>query len=158
MGAGPVVVAAADANGDGKVDLISANSGSRTLTVLTNNGTGIFGSNATFNVVNEVTTLVAADINGDGRVDLISGNSNNGLLTVLTNAATFLPILTLTRSGSSVIVSWPAIWANWTLQQKTNLILGNWTSFGGVIGNDGTTKSETNSPPGTSRYFRLSNP
>jgi hypothetical protein len=37
VGTNPVSVAAADVNGDGKVDLISANSGANTLTVLTNN-------------------------------------------------------------------------------------------------------------------------
>jgi hypothetical protein len=77
---------------------------------------------------------------------------------VFTNASTFLPRLTLNRSGNNVIVSWPSIWANWTLRQNTNLNPGSWTSFGGTIGNDGTTKSATNSAPVDNRFFRLSNP
>jgi hypothetical protein len=76
----------------------------------------------------------------------------------MTNAATFLPRLTLTHPGNSVIVSWPAIWANWTLQQNTNLQPANWISFPGLIGNDGTTKRVTNSSPAGTRLFRLSNP
>ena len=79
-------------------------------------------------------------------------------MTVLTNAATFLPRLILKRSGSDVIVSWPAIWANWTLQQNTTLDPGGWAGFGGIIGNDGATKSATNSSPVANRFFRLSNP
>ena len=38
VGTGPVSVAAADINGDGKPDLISANNSDSSLTVLTNNG------------------------------------------------------------------------------------------------------------------------
>jgi len=89
---------------------------------------------------------------------LISGNWNAGTLTVMTNAARFLPKLTLARSGNNVIVSWPAIWANWTLHQNTNLNPGNWTNFNGTIGSDGTTKSATNSSSAGNRFFRLSNP
>ncbi|MGA2179854.1 MAG: VCBS repeat-containing protein [Verrucomicrobiota bacterium] len=159
VGSNPYAVVAADVNGDGWVDLITANQGNNTLTVLTNNGTGVFGSNATLTVGSGPESLTAADINGDGRVDLISGGWNSpGALTVLTNAATFMPRLTLKHSGNNVIVSWPAIWANWTLKQSASLDSGGWTSFSGPIGNDGTTKSATNSSPVANRFFRLSNP
>ena len=42
VGIQPWSVAAADVNGDGRVDLISANLDSATLSVLTNNGSGSF--------------------------------------------------------------------------------------------------------------------
>jgi hypothetical protein len=83
-----VYVVAADVNNDGNMDLISANwnpSGKGTLTVLTNNGDGVFGSNATLNVDTEPICVAAADINGDGNPDLISLSLNAGTLTVLTN-------------------------------------------------------------------------
>ena len=79
---------AADVNGDGKLDLISANVNDNTLTVLTNNGSGVFGSNATLTVGSYPNCVVAADVNGDGKSDLISANSGGGTgntLTVLTN-------------------------------------------------------------------------
>jgi hypothetical protein len=85
VGDAPNCVVAADVNGDGKVDLISANSYDSTLTVLTNNGSGSFGSNATLNVGNEPVWVVAADVNGDGKLDLISANYYDSTLTVLTN-------------------------------------------------------------------------
>ncbi len=85
VGSYPKSVVAADVNGDGKLDLISASFGDSTLTVLTNNGSGGFGSNATLNVGSGPYSVVAADVNGDGKVDLISANFYDGTLTVLTN-------------------------------------------------------------------------
>jgi hypothetical protein len=85
VGANPYSVVAVDVNGDGKLDLISANAGADTLTVLTNNGSGVFGSNATLSVGSEPFSVVAADVNGDGKPDLICANYNSSTLTVLTN-------------------------------------------------------------------------
>jgi hypothetical protein len=157
-GASAFAVAAADVNGDGWPDLISVNQGNNTLVTLTNNGLGSFGSYATSSVGGGPESLAVADVNGDGRLDLVSGDWNAGTLTVLTNAASFLPRLTLQRSGPNVIVSWPAIWTGWTLQQKTNLSLGGWTNFNGFVGSDGITRSVTNSPVTGTRFFRLSMP
>jgi hypothetical protein len=65
--------------------LISANYGDNTLAILTNNGSGAFGSNATNKVGSAPIDLIATDANGDGKPDLISVNSGNSTLTVLTN-------------------------------------------------------------------------
>jgi hypothetical protein len=45
------------------------------VTVLTNNGSGGFGFNATLTVGGNPQSVVAADVNGDGKFDLISANS-----------------------------------------------------------------------------------
>ncbi len=94
---GPDCLATADVNDDGRLDLISANYGFRwalpgepggwntTLTVLTNNGDGGFGSNATLTVGAGPASVVAVDVNGDGRPDVISADQTAGTLTVLTN-------------------------------------------------------------------------
>ena len=158
VGLTPYAVVPADVNGDGSVDFITPNQGNNTLTVLTNDGTGVLGSNTTVNVGSGPESAAAADLNGDGRMDLIAGNWNTGTLTVVTNAGTFLPRLTLKYSGNNVIVSWPAVWANWSLQENTGLAPDGWTGFGGGVGNDGTIKRATNSAPAGNLFFRLSNP
>jgi hypothetical protein len=84
VGKNPYSVAAADVNGDGKVDLICANRGANNLMVFTNNGSGVFGSNATYAVFSYPESVVAADVNGDGKVDLVCYCSS-GSLKVLTN-------------------------------------------------------------------------
>jgi hypothetical protein len=78
-------VCAADLNGDGKLDLICANVFSNSLTVLTNNGSGGFGSNATYTVGSEPNSVCAADVKEDGKLALICANVFGNSLTVLTN-------------------------------------------------------------------------
>jgi hypothetical protein len=62
---------AADVNGDGKIDLITANTGNNNITVLTNRGDRTFGSNGTY-TASTPQDIVAADLNGDGKPDLAS--------------------------------------------------------------------------------------
>jgi FG-GAP repeat. len=85
VGSQPHCVTAADVNGDGKVDLISANYNANTLSVLTNNGSGGFVLASTPGVGINPYCVTAADVNGDGKVDLISANANTTTLSVLTN-------------------------------------------------------------------------
>jgi hypothetical protein len=86
VGGSPTHVAVADVNNDGKPDLISANNNSDTLTVLTNNGSGVFGSNATLNVGSGPSFVLAVtNVDGQGHMALISANSASTNLTVLTN-------------------------------------------------------------------------
>jgi hypothetical protein len=154
-------VAAGEFYGDGRMSLVNANFTDNTLTVLTNKGGGIFASNATFNVGNGPISVVTADVNGDGRLDLICADNNDKTLVVLTNTGTFKPRLAVKLSGNNVVVSWASSWtgwAGWILQQNTNLATTGWTNFSGTIGDDGTTKTATNSPVTGNKFFRLSHP
>ncbi|EEF57835.1 FG-GAP repeat domain-containing protein [Pedosphaera parvula] len=86
VGFAPSHVAVADVNNDGKLDLISANLNSSTLTILTNNGSGGFGSNATLNTGNSPNFVVAiTNVDGLGHMALVSANNGANTLTVLTN-------------------------------------------------------------------------
>ena len=85
VGAFPQALTAGDVNLDGSVDLICANAGAGTLSVLTNNGSGTFGFNSTLTVGSVPVAVVAVDLNGDGAADLVSANNYANSLTVLTN-------------------------------------------------------------------------
>jgi hypothetical protein len=89
VGSGSIAVATGDVNGDGKVDLVSANLYSSTFSILTNNGVGGFGLATNLPVGPNPNSVTAADVNGDGKVDLISPNSGNSTLSVMTNATVF---------------------------------------------------------------------
>jgi hypothetical protein len=81
VGSGPRSVAAFTKMG-GNVALVCANYNDNTLTVLTNNGSGLFSSNATY-AVGSYPMSVAAFANMDGKLDLVC--AIGGGLTVLTN-------------------------------------------------------------------------
>jgi hypothetical protein len=87
VGAAPVSMVTLDVNGDGKPDLITANNGTNTLTVVTNDGRGGFAFAFTLLVGNTPYSVAGADLNNDGKLDLISANLADNTLTVLTNNA-----------------------------------------------------------------------
>jgi len=69
-----------------------------------------------------------------------------------------LPELSITRSGNSVIVSWPDT-GTYNLQQTSTLANSNsWTLNGNPITTSGGTNSITITPPTGNVFFRLQNP
>src|SRR5206468_2310605 len=88
VGNNPNAVAAVDVNGDGQLDLLTANMGASdnpgsTVSVLLGNGDGTFGEQRPFTVGSSPIAVRAADVNGDGRPDLIIANSADNTVSVL---------------------------------------------------------------------------
>ena len=143
VGAGPNSLCAADVNGDGKPDLISANLTDNSITVLTNNGGGGFSFNANYAAGDHPQTLTAADVNGDGKMDLIVADNGrydlgySDRLTVLTNNGSG----GFAFSSSPVVGLFPnkVIAADVNGDGKMDLISANYLAFTvSVLTNDGS--------------------
>ena len=65
------------------------------------------------------------------------------------------PTLTITHSGTSVIVSWPSPSTGWSLQQCGDVKTCQWGGCGYTVSDHGTTKSITITPPTGTLYFHL---
>ena len=83
VGAGPISVAVADVDGDGRPDLVTANHCSDDVSVLLGRGDGTFGDQARFAVGSCPISVAVADVNGDGRPDLVTANIGSDDVSVL---------------------------------------------------------------------------
>jgi hypothetical protein len=89
-GTTPYTVAVADVNGDGRPDLVNANFGDKTVSVLLNTtvagaGTASFTAQQTFAVGTNPFGVAVGDFNGDGRPDLAATNDGDKTVSVLLN-------------------------------------------------------------------------
>jgi uncharacterized repeat protein (TIGR01451 family) len=72
-GAGPWSMASGDFNGDGKTDLVTANTTAGTVSVLLGNGDGTFQTNVDYTVGAAAYAVAVGDFNNDGKADLAVG-------------------------------------------------------------------------------------
>ncbi|MEI9864870.1 MAG: VCBS repeat-containing protein [Limisphaerales bacterium] len=167
----PESVTTADLNGDGRPDLICANTtnvfnGVGAFVIFTNNASYQFGSNATINVGAFSVCVTAADVNADGKPDLISANQAANTLTVLINtnifsAPAFIPVVSGNLQSNAMSVSWPSVSPGWSLEEIQDIIKTNWlpSGYGGYsITDDGTNKSLTLPKQSGNLFFRLIHP
>jgi hypothetical protein len=69
------------------------------------------------------------------------------------------PLLTITHSGNSVIVSWPVSPARFTLQQNSNLAnAAGWSTYGGTVSTNNGANSITLTSPVGNLFLRLHHP
>ena len=80
----PHGLAALDVDGDADLDLVVATSGGNTMSLLRNNGAGVFGQRSDFDSGgNGEYALGYGDMNNDGIVDLVVGTQNDESIRVL---------------------------------------------------------------------------
>lgn len=85
-------LAAADFNGDGKIDLIVSSQLSKTVSILKND-TAPYAATPSFSGLRDAgtgsfpTSIAAVDVNGDGRPDLVVANPEDNTLSVILNRA-----------------------------------------------------------------------
>lgn len=83
-GAGPANrMALTDLNGDGNLDLVTANQNANSVSVFLGNGDGTFQAGTNFAAGNGTIAVVAGDFNGDGTIDLVTANYNDSTVTLL---------------------------------------------------------------------------
>ena len=108
----PRIVTLGDVNGDGKLDIITANSGSDSTSVLLGNGNGTFQPKVDFTTGSGPFSVTLGDVNADGRLDIVTANlGGSGSASVLLGTggsaitATFLPQQTFAADNSPVFVT-----------------------------------------------------
>jgi hypothetical protein len=77
VGKSPAAVVIRDFNGDGILDIVTANSGDNTISLLLGNGDGTFKAATSIAVGISPVTIAAGDFNGDGNWDLAVGNQGS---------------------------------------------------------------------------------
>jgi hypothetical protein len=101
---GPISVATGDFNGDGNLDLVTANYGAGPyVTVMYGNGTGNFTEHAILTVGAGPYWVTTADLNNDGRPDIITADHIGDTISVLlsTGPGTFASDHTYATGGAT---------------------------------------------------------
>jgi VCBS repeat protein/HYDIN/CFA65/VesB family protein/FG-GAP repeat protein len=81
--ADPRMVVVADLNKDGKLDLVTVNSGTQTVSTLLGNGDGTFQTHQDFATQAGCVSLATGDLRNAAKVDIVAGCQVNGQVAVL---------------------------------------------------------------------------
>jgi len=87
-GSGPYSLNIGDLTGDGNADIAVVNTGSNTVSVFTNNGTGTNFTRTNYSTGSTPQFVAINDINGDSNADIAVVNSSSNTVSVFTNNGT----------------------------------------------------------------------
>lgn len=82
-GLGSNSVALADVNGDGKLDILTANRSANDFSVLLGNGTGNFQPQQRFITGGQPSGMAVVYLNGDGKPDVVTANRSGNNVSVI---------------------------------------------------------------------------
>ncbi|MGA2372192.1 MAG: FG-GAP repeat domain-containing protein [Candidatus Korobacteraceae bacterium] len=100
VGANPQYIATADFRHNGKLDLVAANDGSGTVSVLLGNGDGTFRSHADYPAGSSTQVPIVGVFSSDGILDLATSNWGPGLAVLMGRGdGTFLPMVGYSEAG-----------------------------------------------------------
>jgi hypothetical protein len=104
-------IAARDLFGNGKLDLVVANTNGSNVSILAGNGNGTFGSPVNYSTSGSPQSVTVGDFNGDGRPDLAVvtgvGNNANILLGEQIESATATGVSVAGSGTQNVFASYP---------------------------------------------------
>jgi uncharacterized repeat protein (TIGR01451 family) len=141
VGTSPAAIAVGDFNGDGKIDIAVANTGSGDVSILLGTGDGTFQPAVNYSAGNSPTAIAVGDFNGDGKLDLAvfqpAGNIVAGSVSILlgNGDGTFQAPKTLTLTASTRFMAV----ADFNVDKKSDLAVCDSANLDIFIGNgDGT--------------------
>ena len=153
--AGASAAASGDMNGDGRIDVVTANgvtTGSHGVSVLLSNGDGTFLPAANFVTNTDPTSIVIGDFNGDGKLDVAAANKTANSISILlgNGDGTLQQATTIVLSSSP----WFLVASDLNTDGKTDLVvtqvsIAPLTGVGTYLGNvlvsqgDGTFSQST---------------
>jgi VCBS repeat protein/List-Bact-rpt repeat protein/FG-GAP repeat protein len=143
VGTSPVAVAVGDFNGDGKLDLAVANSGSGDVSILLGNGDGTFEAAVNYSVGGTAssplspTFVAAGDFNGDGKLDLAVANGSANTVSILlgNGNGTFQPPV---EYGAGIPAAYVAV-ADFNGDGKADLLASSGGAVSILLGNGDAT-------------------
>ena len=98
-------IAIADINGDGRLDIVTANSGENTISILlggdVSNGEPAFQAQTKIATRATPSSIAIADINGDGKQDIVVTNQGDDSVSVLLNTTLFPRAIIGTHAGQT---------------------------------------------------------